>query len=349
MSPSKSSAQRRARVVLGGALLLLGLWTLRGFLLALVWATVFAIAAWPFYKHVRRYWPAPRLDILLPGMFTVAFGLLFIVPLMIAAAELSREMHVALEWIRAVERDGVPIPTWVAALPIGGTAVADWWNRTLSDPAGTSAWLSRLNQVDILSIGRRFGSQLVHRLVQFCFTLLTLFFLLRHGRQLSEQLLLAADRLFGPAGERIGRQAIASVHVTVNGLVLVGLGVGTLLGMAYAVAGLSHPVLLGTVTAVAAMVPFGAPIIFGAVALWLLMQGALEGAAGVFAFGMVVTSLADHVVRPAVIGGATRLPFLWVLLGILGGLENWGLLGLFLGPAIMAVLMLLWRDLLGEQ
>jgi predicted PurR-regulated permease PerM len=52
----------------------------------------------------------------------------------------------------------------------------------------------------------------------------------------------------------------------------------------------------------------------------------------------------DHFVRPVLIGGATKLPFLWVLLGILGGLEVWGLLGLFLGPAIMAALMLLWRD-----
>ncbi len=64
----------------------------------------------------------------------------------------------------------------------------------------------------------------------------------------------------------------------------------------------------------------------------------------VFAFGMTVAFAADHFVRPVLIGGATKLPFLWVLLGILGGVEAWGLLGLFLGPAIMAALILLWRD-----
>jgi predicted PurR-regulated permease PerM len=57
-----------------------------------------------------------------------------------------------------------------------------------------------------------------------------------------------------------------------------------------------------------------------------------------------VTFVADHFVRPSLIGKTTRLPFLWVLLGILGGVETWGLLGLFLGPAIMAALMLLWRE-----
>jgi len=63
----------------------------------------------------------------------------------------------------------------------------------------------------------------------------------------------------------------------------------------------------------------------------------------------VVVFVADHFVRPVLIGGATRLPFVWVLLGILGGIEAWGLLGLVLGPALMATLMLLWREWIGAQ
>ena len=69
-----------------------------------------------------------------------------------------------------------------------------------------------------------------------------------------------------------------------------------------------------------------------------------DKAAAVFGWGMLVLFVADHAVRPTLIGGATRLPFLWVLLGILGGVESFGLLGLFLGPAVMAVLVLLWRE-----
>ena len=63
---------------------------------------------------------------------------------------------------------------------------------------------------------------------------------------------------------------------------------------------------------------------------------------------MAVIFVADHAVRPALIGGATKLPFLWVLLGILGGVETFGLLGLFLGPAVMAALILLWRQWTGD-
>lgn len=141
---------------------------------------------------------------------------------------------------------------------------------------------------------------------------------------------------------------ISSVHGTVDGLVLVGIGEGFILGVAYVIAGVPHPTLFGLFTAVAAMVPFGAAVAFGIAALVLLVQGSVVSAIVIGVLGMVVTFIADHFVRPVLIGGATRLPFLWVLLGILGGVETWGLLGLFLGPAIMAALMLLWREWAGE-
>jgi predicted PurR-regulated permease PerM len=95
------------------------------------------------------------------------------------------------------------------------------------------------------------------------------------------------------------------------------------------------------------MIPFAAGLAFGLAALLLAAKGALGAALAVLAAGIVVTFTADHFVRPVLIGGQTRLPFLWVLLGILGGVAAWGLLGLFLGPAIMAALILLWREWAG--
>jgi predicted PurR-regulated permease PerM len=130
----------------------------------------------------------------------------------------------------------------------------------------------------------------------------------------------------------------------VTGLVLVGLAEGVLLGFAYALAGLPHAVPVAALTGVLAVIPFGAPIAFCAAGLYLLANSDTGAAIGVVAFGFLVVFVADHFVRPVLIGGAARLPFLWVLLGILGGLETFGLLGLFLGPVVMAALMSLWRD-----
>jgi predicted PurR-regulated permease PerM len=126
--------------------------------------------------------------------------------------------------------------------------------------------------------------------------------------------------------------------------VLVGFGEGLILGVVYAMVGLPRAVLLGAVTGVLATVPFGAPVIFCLGALFLFSQGESGAAATVLVSGTLVVFVADHFLRPILIGGAARLPFLWVLLGIFGGLESFGLLGLFLGPTIMAVLLALWRD-----
>jgi predicted PurR-regulated permease PerM len=191
------------------------------------------------------------------------------------------------------------------------------------------------------------GEQVSRRSTLFVFTILTLFFLFKEGDGLTHQLRRAAIRSFGPRGERVGQQIIASVHGTVNGLVLVGLGVGVLMGIVYTVAGVPHPTVFGALTAVAAMIPFAAPVVFAIAALILGAGGSVAWAIAVLVIGLITTFTADHFVRPALIGGATRLPFIWVLLGILGGVETWGLLGLFLGPAIMAALMLLWREWAG--
>jgi predicted PurR-regulated permease PerM len=178
----------------------------------------------------------------------------------------------------------------------------------------------------------------------FGFCLLSLFFLFRNGDSLAAQLRHAGARAFGAGAERIGRQTIASIHATVNGLVLVGLAEGLVLYVAYLVTGVPRPTLLGAATAVGAIIPFGAPFFFGIAALLALAQGSTAGAISIVVVGALTTFVADHFVRPVVIGSATRLPFIWVLFGIFGGVETWGLLGLFLGPAIMSVLILLWRE-----
>ena len=88
-------------------------------------------------------------------------------------------------------------------------------------------------------------------------------------------------------------------------------------------------------------------LVLALAALLVLATGTTVAAAVLLAAGAAVIFVADHAIRPALIGGTTRLPFIWVLLGILGGVEAFGLLGLFVGPAIMAALILLWREYTG--
>lgn len=346
-SPMAARFQFMARCLLCLGLVLLGGWIIRGFLPALGWAAILAIAFWPLYQRLDRAREKPS-RLLLPTVATLAVAIIFILPLGMAALELGHEARGAIHWIEEAQAHGAPPPDWVATLPLVGPEAANWWSETLAAPHAGATFMHRLSEGGLIGLGREFGSALARRLVLFAFTLLTLFFLFRDGPALAIQARHVADRLFGAGAERLGLQAVASVRGTVAGLVLVGLGEGVLLGIAYAVAGVPHAVLLGAFTAIAAMIPFGAPLVFGIAALLLLVAGKIAGAIAIVVFGMLVLLIADHLIRPALIGGATQLPFLWVLLGILGGVEAFGLLGLFLGPAVMAVLVLLWRDAAGE-
>jgi predicted PurR-regulated permease PerM len=120
---------------------------------------------------------------------------------------------------------------------------------------------------------------------------------------------------------------------------------GTILGMAYILAGVPHPLLFAVLTMAFAMVPFGAWPAFTAATLILLLHGgSLLAAAGLVGFCAAVMLISDNFIQTALIGGTTRLPFLLVLIGILGGLKSFGLVGLFLGPVIMAAFLTVWRE-----
>lgn len=339
-----SRPQQGAKAALALLLTAFGLWTLHRYVPALVWAGILAIAVWPLYQRAVRRWPPGKHNILLPSVFTLALALMFLIPLALVAVQAGKEVHSVFEGVAKARSEGIPPPEWLSHLPVGSQQVMTWWQENLADPDAANALLQKARESQFVSNSRELGAEVVHRAVLFAFMLLTLFFLFKDGDQLGIQMQRASQRAFGPAGERIGRQMIASVHGTVDGLVLVGLGEGFILGILYVFAGVPHPTLFGLFTAFAAMVPFGAPVVFGIAALILLTQGSVVWAITIGVLGFVVTFVADHFIRPTLIGSATRLPFLWVLLGILGGVETWGLLGLFLGPAIMAALILLWRE-----
>ncbi|HYZ64195.1 MAG TPA: AI-2E family transporter [Acetobacteraceae bacterium] len=345
---NRQRGQAIARIALAVGLAALGLYILHGFLRALVWAVVLAIATGRLYGRMRARFPADRHDIVLPLVFTIGTTLLFVVPLAMIGIQIAAEARVAAQWIADVRAHGAPPPPWLAHLPVLQEQAMAWWQANLADPEGARALLGRLDRAGTLQMGRELGTALAHRAVLFGFTLLTLFFLFRDGPRLVRKLLFVSRRLFGPEGEPIARQMVASIHGTVDGLVLVGLGIGAALGVGYALAGAPHPALLGAATAIAAVVPMGAPIVLAIASGLVLAAGKTVAAAVLFGLGMTLIFIADHAIRPALIGGTTRLPFLWVLLGILGGVETFGLLGLFLGPAVMAALIMLWREWTGD-
>jgi predicted PurR-regulated permease PerM len=336
--------QRFASVLFAAVAVAAGVWTLRTFLPAITWAGVLAIASWPLYSRLKSRSPAPLRKGALAALCTLAIGLLVIVPVVLVGIELGRDVRYLLQHPDDLSPANLVSADWLARLPLVGPQIGAWWREHAVVSDEGLPILRDLNRADLLVFGRDLGAQLLRRATTFVLTLVVLFFIFRDGEAIAAALLRASARVFGPRGARVARQIAASVHGTVDGLVLVGLGEGLALGIAYHFAKVPHATLLGAITAGAAIIPFGAFTVFSIASAILLVRGAIFAAIAVFAFGLAVLAVADNVVRPLVIGNATTLPFVWVLLGILGGVETFGLLGLFLGPAIMAVLILLWRE-----
>jgi predicted PurR-regulated permease PerM len=316
------------------------------FFLPLAWAGVICVATWPLYLRLQL--ALGKHDVLAATLMTLAMACLLVIPLLVGVEQASRQASTLADFIATANNEGIATPTSLLKIPFIGGYLHQWWQATLAQPRGLAHLFSGESEAHLHSASevlRRFGSQLAHRLVDSGFAFLCLFFLYKNGVALHAQIERVGRRGLGP--ERFRRYASripTAIRATVNGLVLVGIGEGILIAIAYAIAGLPSPALWGAATGILAIVPFGAPLIYLAAAGLLAADGNAGAALGVAVWGSAVLLVADHFVRPNIIGNATRLPFLAVLFGILGGVELFGLVGLFLGPVVMVMAITLWRE-----
>lgn len=336
------TAHRAARRILMAAVLLVSLWVARSFLIPLAWAAVLAITLWPLQGRVARRLGGPAW--LAPTLFTAATAIVLIVPLVFLAVEAARDSGVVLEWLTAARQHGLPTPEWVQHLPLVGERAAGWWQSSLGTPQAANAILGQLNAGGLFSITGAIGAQMARDSLLFFVTLLGLYGLLRHGVTLAAQLAALSDRLWGDLGARLIERMVQAMRGTVAGTVLIALGEGCLIGAGYMIAGVPRPFLFTILTIAFAMLPFGAWLMFTIASAVLIAQGFMLAAALLFVFSVTVMLIGDNLAQPALIGNAIRLPFLLAFLGTFGGIEAFGLVGLFLGPVIMAMLLMLWHE-----
>lgn len=336
-------AQEKLKTYLSVTILAAAVWLMHGFIPAMLWAVVIAIATWPLRVKVAQ--KTGLKDIGVAVIMTSAVAILLFFPIVYAFILAASDLGALTSWIVDIQKTGLSVPDWVHLIPKVGDAAANWWSANLADPAGLSVFLGNAEHAWIKEFAQNIGTQAAHRLVTLIFTIVTLFFLYKQGNDLSRKTLALLEKLTGESGKRYGLQAATAVRATVNGVVLVGLAEGLAIGISYWVAGAPHAAILGLTTGALAMIPFAAPLIFTGVSVVLVTQGSIAAAISVFVFGLVVLSIGDHVLRPKIIGSSVELPFLWVLFGILGGVEVFGLIGLFVGPALMALVVMMWSDL----
>ncbi len=333
------------RVILAvflGGLLLLSFEVLKFFLVPVAWAGILAFVTWPVYAPLAR--AAPDLPNLTALAMTIALAAAFVAPMIWLIAVLRTEFIIAYDFLRGEFSVGaIKLPNFVLSIPWLGEQLQALLDRVANDREALRAEILHWLEPQMSKLGVLAGS-ITHVAANMLIALVTVFFFYRDGALLVQQAALVLRRFVGRRSQRYVKAVGDTTKAVVYGIVLTALVQGVLAGLGYWVAGLQAPALLGAVTSLVALIPFGTPFVWGAAGVWLLLTGSTAAGIGLLLWGALVVSSVDNLIRPLVISSATRIPFLLVMFGVFGGLVAFGAVGLFLGPVVLAVLIGVWHE-----
>jgi predicted PurR-regulated permease PerM len=324
--------------------LLVALWVLHSFLIPLAWAFIIALASWPFYRRFAARLPRRFASNVTPLLFTVLVTLFILGPFAFAIGAVAAQAQTWAHEIVVAENQGLAPPDWLMATPLAGSWLFDQWSTVLGAPGGITRWLHRADSASLLAWAGSLGQFILRHTIIIAVTILGLFFLYRGGDPQAARLTQFIHDKLGQRGDAYFRKATDAIRAIMVGMIVVALIDGVLVGLAYKIAHVPSAEFWGAITGLLAMIPFLAYFVVAGAALVLVAQGAGAAAIAVFIWGMSVVFVADKIVRPALVGSTIDLGFFWVLLGTIGGLETFGLLGLFIGPVMLALAGALWRD-----
>ncbi|MES2320535.1 MAG: AI-2E family transporter [Pseudomonadota bacterium] len=341
MGPNKSYAYLGAI-----AFLVIGcLVVLRPFLAAILFAAAVVISSWPLYLKLLGRMQGRRT--LAALTLTLSLLLLVILPIGLVAYNLADDVGNFYDQIKlAVETGRAEPPAWLRGLPILGEWADKYVREAISSREQMMALASRMQEP-----ARQFllgGTILLGMgVAQMTLAAFVAFFLYRDGHALLRATRVAMDRIIGDNAERVAYTVSHTVRGVMYGLLGTALAQALVAALGFVIAGVPGVLLLGFATFVLSLVPVGPPLIWGGAAIWLFSTGQTGWGVFMLVWGLVLISGVDNVVKPMLISRGADLPFLLVLLGVLGGVLAFGFVGLFIGPVLLAVGYSLMREWTG--
>ncbi len=324
---------------------LAGIYFFHGFVVPVLAALVIAFASWPLYTRLLARVNGRRT---LAASIAILIILGFIVgPILFASTYAFHEIRDWIGWAVQTNRTGASTPDWIRALPVIGGWLDMQWTRFLDHPGAigeltqivSGAHIGNIYRVALAASGKAFNL-----LLAMLFMLIALFFIYRDGQAFAAQVDRLGERILPMRWERFSRIVPATISSTVTGMTLIAIGEGIVLGTAYWIAGVPSAVTLGVLTGLMALFPGGAPLSFTLVSVYLVSSGSLVAGLALLAWGSVELFIVDKTLRPRLVGGPIKLPFLPTFFGLIGGVKTMGFVGLFIGPVLMALLVAIWRE-----
>lgn len=329
-----------------GTLIVSSFWILRPFLVAFTWAATIVVSTWPVLLRVQRMLGGRRS--LAVAIMTAALLFTLVLPLFFGITTLVQNAHRIEGWTRAVAAMHVPPPPgWIETLPLVGARLAERWRQLAL--AGPSGWAVHLRPL-VRTLGLWFVSQVgsvAAVLVQFLLTVLISGILYANGERGAAGAERFAARLAGPQGENAVHLAAHAIRAVALGVIVTAVLQSVLGGLGLVVAGVPFAVVLTAVMFVLGVAQVGAgPVLIGAT-IWVYAKSGAVWGTGFLVWAIFCTTL-DNFVRPILIRRGADLPLLLIFAGVIGGLVAFGILGIFVGPVVLAVGYTILREWISE-
>jgi predicted PurR-regulated permease PerM len=308
---------------------------LRPFFTAVCFALILVVATWPAFERLRQSLGGRRT---LAALFMVALAtLVFVVPPALVASTMDQHVAGTIRVVRDLWQHGLPPPpAWVAEIDVVGPQIyARWQTLAGGGPEAVEriqaffAWARH----ELIAAGLSLGNAVV----QLILAMLTAIFLYRDGEAVRRSLVVAGRRIAGDQAPRLLRVAYATINGVVYGVLGTALAQALLILIGLWVTGIPAALLLGLLLFVLALIPFGPVLIWAPAAVWLYLDGEIGRAVFVVIWSLAAGFVTDNLLRPWLISRGSDLPLILILFGVVGGAVAFGVLGLFLGPTLLAV------------
>ena len=309
---------------------------IRPFLAALLFAAVLCLSTWPAFRWVRdRLGGRGTLTALL---FVLAMLVAIALPVALAGISLVTNSSQAIDFVRGlIDRGPFELPAWVTGLPVVGASIDEYWHSLLGNRQEIVALAKRLAEPAkelLVAAGSAAGEGLLQILV----AIFMAFFFYRDGEEVARMVRDGMARLAGwEQGEAVVDTAQSAIRGVVYGLIGTALAQAAVALAGFLIAGVPGAMALAALTFVLSFIPMGPAILWGGAAAWLYSKGETGWAVFMVAYGALVISSVDNFIKPILMSRAGNLSMLLVVLGVFGGVVAFGFIGIFVGPALLAV------------
>lgn len=339
--------QRLLAITLLVVLFILCFQVVQFFIVPAIWAAILAYVTFPIYTFFHE--KVRFSSDFSAAIMTVSITLLIGVPLVIGVFILQQEaLTLITSLIHRIRVGYLDVPESIKQLPVIGQPIKDMLWQINKNPESALETVRTWVQSH-LYYGKVALDVVASGLAKLGMALMTLFFFYRDGINLIRQVRQALRNIIGNRIDGYIDSVGMTTRAVVYGIGLTALAQALLAGIGYYFADAPSPILFTIVTFIVALIPFGTPFAWGGMAIWLLSQGHTIEGIGLGLWGILVISWVDNLIRPIVISGATKIPFIIIFIGVLGGLTAFGFVGLFIGPVVLAIGLAVWREWISQH